>query len=75
MESPWEGLIGGIVLGEREYARRLLSGRELNEQEQSAARRLRRRTDWTGLVRAAEQARGEKWSHWAERHGDWGRDE
>jgi len=48
----------GIVLGEREYARRLLSGRELNEQEQSAARRLRRRTDWAGLVRAAEQARG-----------------
>jgi hypothetical protein len=74
LESPWKGLVGGMVLGEREYARRLLSGREVNEQEQTPARRLRGRVEWGELVRVAEKLRGAPWASWAERHGDWGRD-
>ncbi len=74
LESPWAGLVGGMVLGEAEYARKLLSGRKVDEQEQTAARGMRRRVEWVELVRAAEQIKGDHWDRWAERHGDWGRD-
>jgi hypothetical protein len=74
LESPWVGLVGGVVLGESGYARSLLSGRKLNEEEQTPVRRMRGRADWAQCVRAAEKLRGEKWDRWAERHGDWGRD-
>ncbi len=49
-------------------------GRKVDEGEQTAARRLRRRRDWTELVRAAEKLRRGCWGEWSERHGDWGRD-
>ncbi len=74
LASPWEGLVGGLVLGEKGYARRLLSKRQVNEEEQIAARRLRRLADWAEVVRAAEKIRGEAWEKWAQRHWDWGRD-
>lgn len=74
LESPWEGLVGGVVLGESGYARRLLAGRPVNAEEQTAARKMRPQVRWEDLVRAAEKARGEKWEKWMERHGDWGRD-
>lgn len=74
MDNPWEGVVAGVVLGDSGYARKLLLGRQVNEEEQTPARRLRRQTTWEGLVRAAEQTRGEAWDRWAERHGDWGRD-
>ena len=74
LESPWEGLVGGIVLGTRDYARQVLSGRQVSEEEQTAARRMRQRVSWSELVRAAEKIKGEPWERWAERHGDWSRD-
>lgn len=74
LESPWDGLIAGIVLGDGEYARRVLSGHKVDEQEQTSARRMRRRVEWGDLVAEAEQLKGESWEEWAERHGDWGRD-
>jgi putative transposase len=74
LESPWEGLVGGVVLGQSGYARRLLEGRKVNEEEQTPARRMRRRVRWEEAIRAAEKIRGESWDKWAERHGDWGRD-
>jgi REP element-mobilizing transposase RayT len=74
LESPWEGLVAGVVLGDSAYARRLLSGRKVNEEEQTPARRMRRRARWEELVRAAEKIQGEPWDRWVERHGDWGRD-
>ena len=74
LESPWEGLVGGIVLGARDYARQLLSGRKVSEEEQTAARRMRQRVRWSELVRAAEKIKAERWDRWVERHGDWSRD-
>ena len=56
-----------------EYAQRLMSGQNVNEEEQTSARRMRRRSEWAEWVQAAEQERGEGWERWAERHGDWGR--
>ena len=74
LESPWEGLVGGVVLGDIAYARKLLSKGRLKEEAQSGARWMRRQVEWKGLVRAAEKIRGEPWKLWAERHADWGRD-
>ena len=74
LENPWEGLVGGVVLGEVEYARGLMAGRKVNEEEQTEARRMRRRVSWEEVVRATETVRGGKWDEWAERHGDLSRD-
>ena len=48
---------GGGVDRDSVYARKLLSGRTVNEEEQTPARRLRRRVGWEELVGAAEQIR------------------
>lgn len=74
LESPWEGLAGGIVLGDREYARQLLLDRKVSEEEQTPVGRLRKQARWMEVVGAAERIKGEKWERWAERHGDWSRD-
>jgi REP element-mobilizing transposase RayT len=75
LESPWAGLVGGIVLGEIAYARKLLSKRQYNEDEQTPARRMRRRAaKWEELVKSAEEIRGEKRDKWMDQYGDWGRD-
>ena len=70
MDSPWEGLIGGVVLGEAEFAQRALSGRKVNDEEQTGARQLRRKLGWEAVVKAAEKVRGAPWDDWRERHGD-----
>jgi putative transposase len=74
LESPWTRLVGGLVLGEADYAQGLLKGRRVNWEEQPEARRLHRRVAWVEVVRAAEAASGRRWSEMVERYGDWGRD-
>ena len=74
LESPWARLVGGLVLGEEDYARRLLSGKTVNREEQREARRLYRPVEWGEVVRATETACGRRWSELVGRHGDWGRD-
>ena len=78
MTSPWERLLGGLVLGEEEFARNLLkrgTSRKPNEKEQTSARQLaRRRKGWAEVVKAAEQELGRTWQEIAETWGDWGRD-
>jgi hypothetical protein len=52
----------------------LLAGRKVNEEEQTSARRMRRRVGWEAVVQAAEKVRGREWERCGGRHGDWGRD-
>jgi hypothetical protein len=52
----------------------LLAGRKVNEEEQTEARRMRRRVRWEQVVAAAEPIKGSKWEQWVERRGDWARD-
>ena len=57
MTSPWERLLGGLVLGEEEFARNLLkrgtSGKP-DEKEPTSARQLgHSRTGWAEVVKAA----------------------
>jgi putative transposase len=74
LESPWTRLVGGLVLGEVDYARGLLKGRRVNREEQGEARRMNRRVEWAEVVRAAAAASGRGWSEMVEQYGDWGRD-
>ena len=45
-----------------------------NAREQPALRRLASRVSWAQIVCALEEAKGESWSQFSQRHGDWGRD-
>ena len=76
LESPWAGLVGGLVLGGTDFAKRLLEGRPVDAAEQTEARRLQRsaRVDWRRIVGAAEELRRRPWKEMLEVHGDWGRD-
>jgi hypothetical protein len=38
LDSPWEGLVAGVVLGESGYARHLLLGRKVNEEDCDGSR-------------------------------------
>ena len=46
-----------------------MSGRKVNREEQTPARRMRRRANWDELVKAAEKVKKDRWKKWAERHG------
>ncbi len=74
MESPWERLVTGEVLGTLEFARRLRREATANEREQSSARKLRPKVSWEQVIGAVERVKGESWEEFRDRHGDWGRD-
>jgi REP element-mobilizing transposase RayT len=74
LESPWQGLVAGLVLGQAEYARQIITGRKVNEEEQTEARRMRRRVSWQDVVGATERVLGEPWAESSQRHRDWSRD-
>jgi len=73
-ENPWEGLVGGAILGSEDFAQQLLKGMKRNRREEPAATRTARRVSWEQIVQAVEQAKGEQWEAFSQKHGDWGRD-
>ncbi|MCC7373444.1 MAG: hypothetical protein IT581_02225 [Verrucomicrobiales bacterium] len=76
LDSPWLGVVGGVVPGEIDYAKGLLAKAKVDLEEQTDARALERagRVSWEKLVESAEEERGVKWEDALERHGDWTRD-
>ncbi len=74
LEPPWNGLVGGVVLGTARFAEELRQQARGNPREQKALRGPSRTTSWEQIVAALEQIKGERWNEFAERHGDWGRD-
>ncbi len=76
IESPWDRLIAGVVLGEESYARSILDGAKLDPSEQREARSAARigRVTWADVVQATEVVMGRPWAEVAEVHGDWTRD-
>ena len=77
MDSPWDGLVAGVVLGEAAEAVALLNRAEKNPARQAEERRraaARLRPEWVVIVRAAESVLGRTWSEMTEAYGDWGRD-
>jgi hypothetical protein len=76
MESPWDSLVGGIVLGSQEFALGLAKQAGGDPSQQTASRRLKleRAVTWENMVALAEEIRGRKWEDLQEMHGDWTRD-
>ena len=71
--SPWEQLRDRTVLGGVEFARRLAKGLGLGATRGPGARK------WTPppveeIIAVVEEAKGERWNDFRDRHGDWGRD-
>ncbi|MCW5558147.1 MAG: transposase [Verrucomicrobiae bacterium] len=76
LESPWDRLVDGLILGEEAAARRILKKLRSHRTEQPPVRRLGRasRPAWRDLVRATEEVLGRKWTEMTDQYGDWGRD-
>ncbi len=82
MDSPWDEVVGGAVLGDVNVAKALLAKAKVggpgkvDPAEQTEARAVARagRVSWERLVAMAEAERGVKWEESLERYGDWTRD-
>jgi len=74
VESPWDRLIGGAVLGSEEYVEKLRRQMKGNRREQPGAKALERKIRWEQIVQSVEAVKGESWEQFRDRHGDWGRD-
>ena len=76
LKNPWDRVVGGFVLGDADYAKRLLKQAEADVGEQTEARRLAHpgQIGWDQLVGWAEKETGVEWQDALVRHGDWTRD-
>jgi REP-associated tyrosine transposase len=78
LDDPWEGLVGGLVLGGIQFAQKLIKKQKqaVDADEQTPARRMARvkRCSWEEMIRAAEELLGRKWTGMTTTYGDWGRD-
>lgn len=74
LERPWDRLVGGLVLGSEDFARRLRREARGNAREQPMLRKLSRGIRWQQIVEVLERAKKQKWDEFSQRHGDWGRD-
>jgi REP element-mobilizing transposase RayT len=72
--SPWEGVIGGLILGSEAFAQRIFEQARCDLREQPSAKQLRRLVTWDEIVSAVEAEKGEAWETFRDRYGDWGRD-
>jgi putative transposase len=73
-ESPWERVVGGLVLGSEELLQRVRAGLKANEREQGRLREFRQPVSWESVIRAVESEWGERWEQFRDRYGDAGRD-
>ena len=74
LESPWERLEAGVLLGAAGFVRRWRGRVRGDAREQPQLKRLRAGPSWAEVVRAVEQIKGEPWERFCDRYGDWGRD-
>ncbi len=77
LDSPWEGLVGGVVLGDARDAEGLI--RKAARDPEKARRVVvavarRARPDWKEIVSTAESIRGRSWQEMCDGYGEWGRD-
>ena len=70
---PWEQLVGGLLLGSREFVAKTRKGLGLGR-EQPQSRQMQPRPEWRAVVAAVEWVRGMEWQELKGRRGDWGRD-
>jgi REP element-mobilizing transposase RayT len=76
LESPWERVVGGRVLGSKEFAAKVLMPRGADTESDPGVtyRPWAPRPQWAAIVEAAERIGGRQWSEAVEAHGNWVRD-
>lgn len=76
LDSPWVGVVGGLVLGSKEFAAQVLkpSGARAAEEEGEVWRARAVRGEWPAIVAAAERISGQDWRKAIVLHGSWLRD-
>jgi REP element-mobilizing transposase RayT len=74
IESPWDRLVAGLVLGSEAFARSLRQKLRGNRREQKEFRALAQQVRWSAITSALEKVGGESWESFRNRHGDWRRD-
>ena len=74
VESPWERLLGDVILGSEGFARQVRRHLQGNRREQPALRDLEPRLTWDRIVAELERLKGCQWEDFSQRYGDWGRD-
>ena len=72
-ESPWEPLVGGLVLGGEELLGRVREISRGDMAEQPDARAIRRKLDLEEIVSIVSKVKGETWAEYRHRRGDWGK--
>jgi REP element-mobilizing transposase RayT len=72
-ESPWEEMKWGLVLGGEELTQRIKGSLKGERSEQRALREIESEWNWEEVVKRVEQKKGEEWSEFYNRYGDWGR--
>jgi len=72
--SPWERLEGQLLLGRAEFIRQMKRRIKGNAREQPQLRGLQEKRSFEQIVKAVEEHKGEKWTEFRDRRGDWGRD-
>ena len=73
VESPWQQVRWGIVLGTERFARKVRGRLQIGE-ETLGREELRARMSMEQLTGIVERLKGEEWKEFRDRHGDWGRD-
>jgi REP element-mobilizing transposase RayT len=71
--GPWENLRECIVLGGAEFARGVAKAWAVAAEKRPLSRRLAA-LSVEEIINVVEAVKGEKWSDFRDRHGDWGRD-
>lgn len=73
-ERPWAALQEQVVLGSQVFLSGLREQLRGNLREQTGLKRLQTRPTFAQAMQAIERIKGEPWSAFQNRHGDWGRD-
>jgi len=74
LDSPWNGLIGGLVMGSKEFAQTVLKPSK-NAKPRDVRQFIRiHRMSWSEIVNLAEASLKQPWCEILKLHGDWGRD-
>jgi len=73
LESAWENLVGGLVLGGKELLEKVRRVTKADPGEQPGWKEIERRPGLPEIVAAVSRLRGEAWEDFGNRRGDWGR--
>ncbi len=74
LESPWERLQARTIIGRAAFVKRVKAALKGNRREQPAVRALQERSGFEEIIREVERLKGERWTAFRDRRGDWGRD-